>query len=168
MEFIELYGPAGCSLEGLSVILFNGNNDKSYHVIDLDGKMTDAQGFFVIGDSTVSPDVVLTTSIQNGPDAVALYRGDFPSSALVTTIVEANVIDAVVYGTNADTGLLDGLGQTVQYNEGTTNSLSRIPDGKGTGPNVAGTFVTNQAPTPRALNDPVSCLYYCLQDSAVS
>src|SRR6185369_10225897 len=54
-EFIELYDGAvgNTSLNGLVVVLFNGNGDVSYNAYDLDGRTTDANGYFVIGDTLV-------------------------------------------------------------------------------------------------------------------
>lgn len=163
VEFIELYGEANCELDGLSVILFNGNGDASYGSIDLDGQSTDAEGFFVIGSNMVeNVDLVsfISNGVQNGADAVVLYRGDasdFPNGSPVTSsIMENNLLDAIVYDTNEDNDvdLLNGLFQQTQFNEDEngakdTQSLSRFPDG-------TGDFVA-KTPTPGAPNDSVSC-----------
>ena len=93
-EFIELYGPPNTPLDGLAVVLYNGVSTfspnpfehQSYAAFDLDGKSTDANGYFVLGNPDV-PGVGLTFGpgqfglLQNGADAVALYVGsasDFP------------------------------------------------------------------------------------------
>ncbi|MCF8359446.1 MAG: T9SS type A sorting domain-containing protein [Prolixibacteraceae bacterium] len=111
-EFIEIYdgGMGLASLTGLVLVLYNGGDDASYEAYDLDGRTTDANGFFVIGsDRVANVDWEISGSLQNGPDAVALYIGndtDFPDDTPVTT---TNLVDAVVYsnGTDADdTGLL--------------------------------------------------------------
>ncbi len=93
------------SLDGLALVLYNGNGDVSYNAFDLDGRSTDAEGYFVLCgnaanvpncDVDVSPD---TDLIQNGQDAVALYQADassFPNGTAVTTV---NLIDAIVYDT---------------------------------------------------------------------
>ncbi|MDQ4427147.1 ExeM/NucH family extracellular endonuclease [Thalassolituus sp.] len=115
-EFIELYdgGLGAQSLNGLSLVLFNGNGDASYKSISLNGFQTNADGYFVIcGDDAnvsncdldLSPDSNL---VQNGADAVALFSrpaSDFPNGTPVTT---DGLIDAVVYDTNDsdDAGLL--------------------------------------------------------------
>jgi hypothetical protein len=159
-EFIELFNTAGTatSLNGMTLVLFNGNGDVSYAAIDLDGFSTNANGFFVLGSNAV-PGADNTTLLgagnilQNGPDAVALYFGDatsFPNGTAATT---ANLIDAIVYGTDDadDTGLLAALGETTQYNEGPNPasdaadvSLARIPDGSGD--------FFQASPTPGAIN----------------
>lgn len=143
-EFIELYdgGAGNTSLDGLVVVLYNGSDDASYAAFDLDGFSTNAEGYFVLGNSGVS-NVGLEFSngtLQNGADAVALYVGDatdFPNDTPVTT---TNLIDAVVYDTNDndDAGLLPLLnsGQP-QVNEGggangsANDSIQRIPNGEG-------------------------------------
>lgn len=163
VEFIELFdgGVGNTSLDGLVLVLYNGNGDAVYDAIDLDGFATDANGFFVVGSANV-PNVDLvaftTNGLQNGADAVALYLGDaadFPDGTPVTT---NNLIDAIVYDTNDtdDSGLLPLLnsGQP-QVNEGgagdsTRDSLQRIPNGEG-GARNTDTFEA-LAPTPGAEN----------------
>lgn len=116
-EFIEIWdgGAGGASLDGLALVLFNGSDDASYDAFDLDGFVTDENGFFVIGSADVANvDLVgfTTNGLQNGADAVALYAGDapdFPNDAPLTT---AGLLDAVVYATSDadDSGLLDVYG----------------------------------------------------------
>jgi len=157
-EFIELKGLPNQSLDGLVVVLFNGNIDNSYNAIDLSGFNTDADGFFIIGGNQV-PDVDIALGesnvLQNGPDSVAIYEGniaDFPDGTPATTV---NLIDAIVYDTNDadDTGLLSALGQTIQYNEGgsgnsTGESLQRASNG----------FCT-ASPSLRAANNCPNCTF---------
>lgn len=154
-EFIELYdgGVGNSSLDGLIVALFNGSSDSVYDSFDLDGFSTDEDGFFVIGSANV-PNVDLAAfvenGLQNGADAVALYQAADLSFLTDGGATTENLIDAIVYDTNDsdDAELLAALGQTVQFNEGETNStadaLARVPDGDGG-------FVA-QAPTPGATN----------------
>lgn len=141
-EFIELYdgGVGGSSLDGLFVALFNGSNDTAYSTIDLSGQVTDENGFFVIGSAeTPNVDLAAFTSngLQNGADAVALYSG-VPADLVDGLPTTTNLVDALVYDTNDadDAGLLEALGQTVQFNEDEnglkdTQSNSRNPDGSG-------------------------------------
>ena len=160
-EFIEIYdgGVGAASLDGLVLVLFNGSNDTSYRTIDLSGRVTDADGYFVVGNPGVpNVDLVIepggSGAIQNGADAVALLRGaafDFPDGTAATALDPAALVDAVVYGTNDgdDAGLLAALGQATQYDEGANGdkdgeAIARVPDG-------SGGFVT-QAPTPGASN----------------
>ncbi|MFI0429945.1 T9SS type A sorting domain-containing protein [Mariniflexile sp. HMF6888] len=122
-EFIEIKWTPNTSLSGYIVVLFNGSTDTSYDTIDLVTATTDANGLYLISFPT--------GGIQNGADAAAIYQDsatNFPSG---TGTITTNLIDAIVYGTNDedDTGLLTGLGKTVQYNETTTESLNRADDG---------------------------------------
>ncbi len=166
-EFIELYdgGVGNTSLDGLVVVLYNGNGDTSYAAFDLDGFSTNAEGYFVLGNPGVS-NVGLefdNGTLQNGADAVALYVGnatDFPNDTAVTT---TNLIDAVVYDTNDadDAGLLPLLnsGQP-QVNEasganGSANdSIQRIPNGEG-GARNTDSFEA-RTPTPGTENPTVT------------
>ena len=164
LEFIELYdgGIGNFPLTGITLVLFNGNatNDVSYFSIDLSGQMTDANGFFVIGNTAVVPApglVVPGNTIQNGADAAALYLdpvGNWPNGSLPSSV---NLIDALVYDTNDfdDTALLAILtpGQP-QINEGggsgsSLDSIGRCPNGGVA--LITSTFMT-LPPSPGALN----------------
>ncbi len=145
-------------LDGLTLVLFNGNGDTSYQALDLTGQQTDAAGYFVVGSAAVpGVDVVLANGlIQNGPDAVALYAASpniFPINTPVTT---SNLVDAVVYGAAADDGLLKLLngGQSMVYEGATgsadTDSLQRCPNGTGGARNTD--TVGIGPPTPGATN----------------
>lgn len=163
-EFIELFdgGSGNTALDGLVIVLFNGNGDVSYRAFDLDNYSTDADGYFVLGSTNLSPapDLGINTRniLQDGPDAVALYRGnvsDFPRGTAVTT---DNLIDALVYdtGDSDDAGLLTLLnnGQP-QVNENgqcdeVKHSNQRLPNGSG-GLRNTNTYDQN-IPTPGAEN----------------
>jgi predicted extracellular nuclease len=162
-EFIELYdGGAGhTALDGLILVLYNGNEDKSYRVIDLAGLQTNDAGYFVVGNAAVAQATlpIPVSSLQNGPDAVALYAAaprDFPTGTAVTT---TSLIDALVYSSNDehDAGLLSLLlpGSTV-VNEGALrpaayDSNQRCPNGEAS-PRTSSGFVQNQ-PTPGSANN---------------
>ncbi len=171
-EFIELYdgGVGNTPLDGLVVVLYNGtdpdtlqNNDKrSYAAFDLDGYMTNASGYFVLGNPGVASAQLLFDPgqfglLQNGPDAVALYIGsasDFPANTNVTT---TNLLDAIVYGTNdpSPTALLPLTPNQLIVNEdangaGVTESSQRCPNGMGGIRNNAA--YRQAAPTPGAAN----------------
>ena len=158
-EFIELLSAApNTPLDGMTLVFFNGGiaNDVSYLAISLDGLTTNSQGYALIGNSSLSPDRVFNNnSLQNGEDAVGLYRGFIFSGALPTG---TNLVDAVVYDTDDgdDAALLALLtpGQP-QINEGGSgstenHSIQRCSDGAG-GALVTSTFVAS-APTPKAPN----------------
>ncbi|MGB7292995.1 MAG: hypothetical protein WBD99_12555 [Thermodesulfobacteriota bacterium] len=117
LEFVELYdgGIGNTDLTALVVVFYNGITDTSYAALDLGGLTTDENGYFLIGQSGVSPDPdIIFGGIQNGADAMALYIGDdndFPNGTQVTT---ENLIDAIVYDTNDD----DDPGLLVLLNDG--------------------------------------------------
>lgn len=147
-EFVELLGTPGASLDGYVLVFYNGSTDLSYLSLDLDGLVFDANGLVLIANSGVAgADLIFADNLlQNGADAVALYTGnatDFPNSTPVTS---TNLVDAIVYGTNDanDTGLLTGLGETVQFDEGTTGTTSLAWDGS--------TFISDATPSPNELN----------------
>jgi len=161
-EFIELYdgGIGNAPLDGLVVVLFDGDGDQSYQAFDLDGYSTNSDGFFVLGNTAV-PNVDLVfpdDTLKNGPDAVALHvgdDGDFPNDTPVTS---ANVIDAIIYDTGQadDSGLLDvltpGQAQIDEDGQGDqeNHSNSRVPDG---GTQLDTSTYLQQIPTPGTSNE---------------
>ncbi len=163
-EFIELYdgGTGNTSLEGLVLILYNGADDASYRSFDLDGEATNANGYFVAGNTSVTNvDITFGNgTLQNGTDAVALYVGDsadFPNDTPVTT---TNLVDAIIYETNDG----DAPGLRVLLNSGqpianetvgpdaTLVSNQRCPNGTG-GKRNTNTY-GQYSPTPGELNCP--------------
>lgn len=166
LEFVELYdgGIGNTDLTELVVVFYNGTADTSYAALDLDGFTTDENGYFLIGESGVSPypDIIFS-GIQNGADAVALYIGDdsdFPNGTPVTT---ENLIDAIVYDTNDDDdpGLLvllnDGQPQVNEDGGGAKDdhSNSRCPNGMGGPRNTDGYIQTNPTPASENICDSV-------------
>jgi len=159
-EFIELYNTsdeASVVLDPYLLVLFNGNatDDVSYLTQDLSGASVPPNGFYVVGNAAVNPDVTVPgNSIQNGADAVGLYRADASAFPDGTTPTTTGLEDAFVYGTgdSDDADLLAALGETVQYDEDEngnkdTESIQRFPDGS---ENIVIT-----TPTPSTQNLPV-------------
>lgn len=163
-EFVELLSETPhFPLDGYVLVFFNGSiagGNTSYLALDLAGYETDINGLLLIGSKFVVPTpqyLIPISVIQNGPDAVALYRGseeDFPEYTLA--YVDDNLIDVLVYGTNDPdaVSLLDIFSafdpQIEQINEGpnnNTNSIQRFVDEEGVVSYIATT------PTPRQLND---------------
>lgn len=163
-EFVELYNRSSTdqSLHGLVLVFFNGNGDRSYAAHSLDGFTIPAQGYFVIGSAGV-PRVDFPSlgegSLQNGPDAVALFAGsleDFPDGTPVGSAV-GTLIDAVVHddGDGHDEELLAALAPgSVMVSEGGNgaadhDSAARVPDG---GPAFDGARFRSVPATPGAPN----------------
>lgn len=174
VEYFELFGPAGTSLDGVFAVHYNGNStgDEEYRTVDLSGQVIPGDGFFVVGVATVANvDLIpanypATNAIQNGADAIALWydasltltEADFDGTTPATAPAGAVLIDAVLYGTSdaEDTDLLNALGLTGnQVDENAngnkdTESIGRCPDG---GSALDLTSYATAAPTPGAAND---------------
>lgn len=162
LEFVELYdgGVGNASLSGKTLVFYNGATDTSYAAFDLDGFSTDSQGFFLLGNAAINPDIIFANNfLQNGADAVALYAADASAFPNGTPVRLTGLLDAIVYDTDDadDPGLLPLLlpmqpqVNENQNNSGTTESLSRIPDFGN--PRETMTYRA-QSPTPGALNSP--------------
>lgn len=160
LEFIELKSSApNFTMDGYTLVFFNGSTNggnASYLALDLDGYATDVNGIFLIGSNSVTPFpqyIIPENTIQNGADAVAIYRADaqdFPEGTVALS--DHRIVDVMVYGTNdADAVTLLDIFKSfkaniTQVNEGSsnnTNSIQRQNDG---------TYVST-TPTPRRPND---------------
>ncbi len=162
LEFVELFdgGTGNTVLDGYILVFYNGSNDQSYATYDLSGFTTNSNGYFVVGNADV-PNVSITFSgngLQNGADAVALYKTDAASFPNGTTITTDNLIDAVVYDTNdnddAELLVLLNAGEP-QLNEDEkgdkdVHALQRFPNGSG-GLRNTSTY-TQAIATPGAAN----------------
>jgi hypothetical protein len=70
--FIELFGPAGMSLDGLTLVGVKGYDGTEYVTIDLAGLLIPNDGFFVVAQDTTVPNADTITSnanLQNGSPA---------------------------------------------------------------------------------------------------
>lgn len=166
-EFIELKSSVpNFSLSGYVIVFFNAGSTapysgtSSYYAVDLDGLVTDSNGNILIGNLQVSPSasyIIPQNTIQNGPDAVAIYYGNASDFPIYTPASAINLIDALVYSNSASTAataLMTILGETVSYNENinglaSTQSIQRKLDG---------TYEV-KTPTPRANNDGSGFVY---------
>lgn len=145
LEFIELKSTTpNFPLDDFVIVFYNGlssgTGNLSYYAIDLDGYSTDINGIFLMGNSLVSPSpalVIPNSSIQNGPDLVAIYLGNAGQFPLDTPATSFNYADALAYSNNATTGpttLMSVFGLTTFINENQTSSaatksISRNNDG---------------------------------------
>lgn len=159
LEFLELKSTTpNFSLDGYVLVFYNGfssgTGTLSYNAIDLDGYSTDINGIFLLGNSLVSPSpalVIPNSTIQNGPDLVALYLGNASDYPLDTPATSTNVVDALAYSNSATTSpttLMSIFGLTVCVNENQTSSAAT----KSIQRNNDGTY-TVATPTPGANND---------------
>jgi hypothetical protein len=161
-EFLELLSETpNFPLDGYVVVFFNGSisgGNTSYFTIDLDGYTTDINGLFLIGNNAVSPlpqYIISDNTIQNGPDAVAIYQAndiDFPDTTLATI---NNLVDVLMYDTNDadDTDMINIFNQDPRFaslqqiSEGPANNMNSIQRDSSDGSYFVG------SPTPRQLND---------------
>lgn len=166
-EFIELKSNVpNFPLEGYVVVLFNAGSSSpysgisSYYAIDLDGLVTDGNGIILLGNAQVIPSASLLfpqNTIQNGPDAVAIYLGNASDFPINTPAFTTNLIDALAYsssGTTSPSTLMSILAENICYNENSnglasSQSIQRKADG---------TYEV-KTPTPRANNDGSGIIY---------
>lgn len=115
--FVEIHGPPGTRLDGVSIVGINGNGGADYVAIELSGTL-DSQGLFVVAHPE-SADAIAGVAdlldddvdLQNGPDSVQLRYG-------------AIVLDALAYGTFETSDVARGEG-TPHPLAPTGESLSR-------------------------------------------
>ncbi|HQV97023.1 MAG TPA: endonuclease [Saprospiraceae bacterium] len=159
-EFVELRSlQPNFPLDGYSLVFFNGSangGNSAYLALDLDGYKTDVNGIFLIGSVTVIPFpqyLIPENTIQNGADAVAIYRNDavnFPEGTIA--YADSSLEDVLIYGTSDPdaVSLLDifkVFNPTIkQINEGSTNNTNSIQR------QADGTYIAG-APNPRKPND---------------
>ncbi|RXN21811.1 hypothetical protein ROHU_006888 [Labeo rohita] len=113
-EFVELYyeGTNPTSLDGYTLVFYNGKGDFAYRVIDLTGHYTDQRGFFVVGSSELTPRPAISfppNSVQNGPDAIALYGPNWVPVPEGGNVSGVGLLDAVVYTSRKSVDGADGL-----------------------------------------------------------
>ncbi len=138
--FVELWGPAGTSLEGWSVEGVNGADGVASPIVVLSGAIP-ADGFFVLADATTAgvteipnADLLANFDFQNGPDSVVL-RGPL-----------GEVVDALGYGVFAPGDFFAGEGSAAP-DPAAGSSLARLFADVDTNDNLAD-FAALAAPTP--------------------
>jgi hypothetical protein len=139
-EFVELVGPDGLDLFGLTVEWINGSDGEPYMSLALD---------LVIGESGIvtiggpDPDVALPGTIQNGPDAVRLVD------------CSGAVVDALAYGEG-----IEDLGEgSAAAEAGSGLSLGRCATAFDTDDN--GDDFAEATPSPGAENDDFVDAEFC-------
>jgi len=138
--FIELYGPAGTELTGLTLVGLNGSGGGEYDRLALVGVIP-PDGFFVIAHTLASDALQPVTDLladfadlQNGPDSVQLRWGDA-------------VVDAHGYGDDEE-AVFNGEGSPADNVEPGL-SLTRDAEHTDTDDNAAD-FSPSDTPTPGA------------------
>ena len=163
-EFVELITAPNASLDNVVVVLYDGASAAVYAVFDLSGEVADSNGFYVIGNINVAQSdwIIDNGTIQNGCDAVALYRGHGTDFLIGDNAQPNFLLDTWVYVTgDAPTpNLINALNlyqlypgympfdETVQTS-GWDKSQSRVPDG---GPAFENQNVVLQEMTPGDFN----------------
>ena len=140
-EFIELYdgGVGNTWLDETVIVFYDGNTDENYDVIDLTGYQTDANGYFLLSSSSFPGVEINFLYLQNGADAIVLYKGTENDYPLNGSLVTTDIIDAIVYdiGEADDSELLTLLNASqAQINEDqnsakSSESMQRISNGTG-------------------------------------
>jgi len=121
--FIELYGPAGFSLDHMTIAGVNGTNGEDYALIFLDLHSMPSDGFFVLAQNqwVLNADTVTTEAdLQNGPDNLVLRCGSV-------------IIDALGYGAPGGWVFTGEWLPAHDVSEG--HCLGRYPDGHDTDDN---------------------------------
>ncbi|MCF6226867.1 MAG: endonuclease, partial [Xanthomonadales bacterium] len=165
-EFIEIYsGFSNTSLNDVTLVFYQGSDDTIYNILDLSGNNTNFSGYFLIGDTSLTPDMVLpANSLDDDASAVAIYFSNATNFSIGDPVTATDLIDALVYDSNDadDLGLLAVLnvsgGQVDEDGNLNANaeSNSRCPNGSGgalntssykPAPPTAGS-INNQCPIP--------------------
>ena len=132
-EFVEIIntGNSAAELDGVSLVLVNGNGGTPYQTIALPAVSLDSGDYFVICENAATVancDLDVIGSIQNGsPDAVALERAGL---VIDTVSYEGDV--AAPYTEGSGAGLFDS-SSSGDDNKG----ISRFPNGSDTDQNNA-------------------------------
>ncbi len=166
-EFIELKSTIpNFVLDGYVVVFFNAGSSSpysgtsSYYAIDLDGLVTDGNGIILLGNPQVTPSasfIIPQNTIQNGPDAVAIYSGNASDFPINSPAIATNLIDALVYsnsGTTFASALMTILGETISYNE----NINSLASSQSIQRKADGTYEV-KTPTPRVNNDGSGIIY---------
>ena len=107
--------------------------------------------------------IFVGNTLQNGPDAVALYIGNAVDFPIDTPVTSVNLIDALVYGTGDpdDLGLIQTLlipGGQVQLDENENLSSETVSTSRCSASTRDGTaFTSGTTPTPDSVNAVVPC-----------
>ncbi len=114
-EFIEVFGPPGTSLAGLSIVIVEGDAESNPGKVDrvwpLDGQEVPPNGFFVAGDADVNPDFQTGSfnTLENGTQTILLIRNTTLANGQDVDPDDDGVADVTNVGTIEDSmALADG------------------------------------------------------------
>ena len=161
-EFIEIFdgGSGNTSLNDVTLVFYQGSDDTIYNIIDLSANNTDGNGYLLIGDASLTPDIAMAAnSLNDDASAVAIYFNNASNYNIGDAVSTTDIIDALVY----DSGQIDdpelllllNAGQA-QINENAnsnvaTESNARCPNGSG---GALNTSTYNQtSPTAGTINN---------------
>lgn len=135
-EFVELLcaSPDGCALGGLRLEFVNGDDPEPSRVVwdaPAEGRIDPGARWLIGGAGVANVDEVVALGLQNGPDALRLFR-------------ESELLDAVAWGE------LTGQGEGQPAPDVSGEALARVPDGADSDDNA--TDFASRAPTPGAPN----------------
>ncbi len=136
-EAIEVTGPAGTSLDGWSLVLYNGSNNMVYGTSALSGTLADQTAGF--GTTVVN---YASNGVQNGsPDGVALVDGNGVAIQFVSYEGVITAVDGPAVGLTSTDILVTEPGEIGQ-------SLQRSPVGVWSGPRCASFGQVNDPDAP--------------------
>lgn len=151
-EFVELFGAPGESLDDLSFVILQDNGSID-GIVDLDGENLNANGFFVIAESTFTigtADLTATLNLENGENSTYLLVQDLsgmqmddldadddgvletmPWTAIIDGVSSIDDEDTVLDGGPEDINYGPSLGLPVVGPDGTflPGTFAAIPDG---------------------------------------
>ena len=161
-EFIEIYdgGFGNTSLNDVTLVFYQGSDDSIYDIIDLSANNTSPSGYFLIGDASLSPNIILpANSLQDDANAVAIFFSNFTNFTIGDSVTATDLIDAVVYGSGQadDTELLAVLNNSGgQVNEDSNSNAASESSGRclnGSGGALNTTTFKQTAPTAGSDNN---------------
>ncbi len=140
-EFVEIYGGSpNTSLNDVTMVFYQGSDDTIYDLVDLSGNNTNGSGYFLIGDASLAPNMILpANSLNDDASAVAIYFSNISNFSIGDSVTATDIIDALVY----DSGQMDDLGLLAVLNtsggqidedenmNAATESNARCPNGSG-------------------------------------
>ncbi len=160
-EFIEIYGGiANTSLNDVTLVFYQGSDDTIYNILDLSGNNTNSSGYFLVGDASLTPDIVLPeNSLDDDASAVAVFFSNATNFSIGDPVTAVDLIDALVYdsGDADDSGLLAVLnttgGQVDEDSNLNANSESNSRCSNGSGGALNTSTYKQTPPTAGSVND---------------